>query len=157
MNKISLASTRQSRGPIRTEFQGKTQQTKGSSCDCCINVEATWGVGARDGVERFGVFYFQQLADYTKDRKDRETNFLCAFCVRFLPVAHPAAAVAVAHAGCRPSSSDGCRVRTTRHAVARCVVVVRVNDAVARRLLCRYWRRLHRATLRHGDNNYDGE
>ena len=41
---------------------------------------------ARDGVERFGVQRFQQLADYTKDTKDTEgskdiirVRFVCGF------------------------------------------------------------------------------
>jgi hypothetical protein len=44
---------------------------------------------ARDGVERFGVPYFQQVADSMKDRKDTEdtkgvscVRFVCDFSVR---------------------------------------------------------------------------
>ncbi len=38
---------------------------------------------ARDGIERFGVPCFQQLADSTKDRKDTEDT-KDRFCVRFV-------------------------------------------------------------------------
>ena len=38
---------------------------------------------ARDGVERFGVPCFQQVADSTKDRKDTEDR-KDGFCVRFV-------------------------------------------------------------------------
>ena len=40
-------------------------------------------VVARDGVERFGVPCFQQLADSTKDTMDREDR-KDIFCVRFV-------------------------------------------------------------------------
>jgi hypothetical protein len=40
---------------------------------------------ARDGIERFGVPCFQQVADSTKDRKDTEDR-KDSFCVRFVCV-----------------------------------------------------------------------